>query len=124
VRIEYCQLEEMWGDFFSKPVQGKLFFGFRDIIMNIDPSSAYHSAQRSVLKHESLGIPDLAVGEPTAQDDDVEANQEKQSVSPSCLKSRSGSPSDSWTVVRRKVRRQSQKEGWFGKSQKVGFTPE
>ena len=30
-----------------------------------------------LLKHESLDIPDLAVGEPTARDDDVDAIQEK-----------------------------------------------
>ena len=88
--------------------------------MNIDPSSIYHSAHRSVLKHESLDITDLAVGEPTARDDDVVAIQENHSISPSCLKSQTGSPSDSWTVVHRKVRRQSQKDGlWI--SQKVGI---
>lgn len=122
VRIEYCPTEEMWGDFFSKPLQGKLFFGFRDLIMNIDPSSLYHSSHRSVLNHESLDIPNLAVGEPTARDDDVCATRENHSIAPACLESQSGSPSD-WTVVLKKVRRQTRKDGLW-KSQKHGNTLE
>ena len=47
--IEYCPTEEMRGDFFTKPTQGKLFYKQRDWIMNIDPSSKYHSGHRSVL---------------------------------------------------------------------------
>ena len=47
--IEYCPTEDMWADFFSKPQQGKLFYRHRDQIMNIDPSSPYHSSHRSVL---------------------------------------------------------------------------
>jgi hypothetical protein len=124
VRIEYCPTEEMWGDFFSKPLQGKVFFGFRDLIMNIDPSSAYHSAHRSVLRHENSGIQDMAVGEPTAQNDasrrsyadalmqNVKTIQENQPlVSSSCLKSGSGSSSVSRCVV-------------SGKPQMVGFNVE
>jgi hypothetical protein len=39
----------MLGDFFTKPLQGTRFFQHRDTIMNIDPSSLYHSDHRSVL---------------------------------------------------------------------------
>ncbi len=53
LRIEYCPTEEMLGDFFTKPLQGGQFYILRDDIMNIDPRSAYHSAHRSVLSHES-----------------------------------------------------------------------
>lgn len=52
LRIEYCPTLEMWGDFFTKSLQGVLFYKFRDLIMNIDPSSPYHSSHRSVLKNE------------------------------------------------------------------------
>jgi hypothetical protein len=51
VKVVHCPTEEMVADFMSKPLQGKLFFYFRDSIMNIDPSSKYHSSnQRSVLR--------------------------------------------------------------------------
>jgi hypothetical protein len=32
--VEYCPTGEMVGDFFTKPLQGKLFYKFRDLIMN------------------------------------------------------------------------------------------
>jgi hypothetical protein len=53
LRIEYCPTEEMLGDFFTKPLQGRQFYILCDDIMNIDPRSKYHSAHRSVLSHES-----------------------------------------------------------------------
>ena len=49
IRIEYCPTEKMRADYFTKPLQGKLFYIHRDDIMNIDPSSPYHSGHRSVL---------------------------------------------------------------------------
>jgi hypothetical protein len=33
--VAYCPTEEMIGDFFTKPLQGKLFYKFRAIIMNL-----------------------------------------------------------------------------------------
>jgi hypothetical protein len=47
--IEHCPTGEMLADFFTKPLQGQLFFKFRDAIMNIDPSCKHHSSHRSVL---------------------------------------------------------------------------
>ena len=42
----------MLADYFTKPLQGALFYKLRDRIMNIDPSSEYHSsAHRSVLRN-------------------------------------------------------------------------
>jgi hypothetical protein len=32
--VEYCPTGEMVGDFFTKPLQGKLFYKFRSLIMN------------------------------------------------------------------------------------------
>jgi hypothetical protein len=49
LRIEYCPTKEMWADYFTKPLTGALFYELRDKIMNIDPSSPFHSSQRSVL---------------------------------------------------------------------------
>jgi hypothetical protein len=50
IRIEWCQTEKMWADFFTKPLTGTLFFRMRDVIMNIDPNDKYHSDHRSVLE--------------------------------------------------------------------------
>jgi hypothetical protein len=50
--LEHCPTEEMLADFFTKPLQGSLFYKLRDLIMNIDPSSKYHSSHRSVLDPE------------------------------------------------------------------------
>ena len=49
LRVEYCPTGDMVADYFSKPVQGSLFKRMRDAIMNIAPSSKYHSGHRSVL---------------------------------------------------------------------------
>ena len=40
----------MRADFFTKPLQGMLFYHLHDLIMNIAPESPYHSSHRSVLK--------------------------------------------------------------------------
>ena len=55
LRIEHCPTEDMVADFFTKPLQGALFYKLRDLIMNIDPSSPYHSSKRSVLTAEDIG---------------------------------------------------------------------
>ena len=50
VLIEHCPTLKMRGDFFTKPLQGMLFYRLRDLIMNIAPESPYHSSHRSVLQ--------------------------------------------------------------------------
>ena len=50
LRVEYCPTEEMLADFFTKPLQGNLFYRVRDSVMNIVSTSPYHSSQRSVLE--------------------------------------------------------------------------
>ena len=49
LRIEYCPTEEMIADFHTKPLQGSIFYTFRDVLMNIPRTSKYHSSRRSVL---------------------------------------------------------------------------
>ena len=49
LQIEYCPTADMVADYFTKPLTGHLFYKLRDLIMNIDPSSPYHSRHRSVL---------------------------------------------------------------------------
>jgi hypothetical protein len=56
VSIEHCPTMDMIADYFTKPLQGAPFQKLRDLIMNIDPSSEYHSnnsAHRSVLRNIS-----------------------------------------------------------------------
>jgi hypothetical protein len=36
IRVQYCPTEEMIADFFTKPLQGALFYKFRDAILGID----------------------------------------------------------------------------------------
>ena len=36
LQVEYCPTEDMVADFFTKPLQGKLFLKFRSIIMNLE----------------------------------------------------------------------------------------
>ena len=40
----------MRADFFTKPLQGMLFYRLRDLIMNLAPENPYHSSHRSVLQ--------------------------------------------------------------------------
>ena len=46
----------MHADFFSKPLQGMLFYRLRDLIMNIAPDNPYHSSHRSVLRDTTEGL--------------------------------------------------------------------
>lgn len=61
ISIEYCPTEDMLADFFTKPLQGKQFFKLRDLIMNIESSSPYHSSHRSVLRTTCVGNRDSEV---------------------------------------------------------------
>ena len=55
----HCPTKEMLADYFTKPLQGLQFYKLRDQIMNIDPSSHYHSGHRSVLdtRHPDVTTP-------------------------------------------------------------------
>ena len=45
----------MRADFFTKLLQGMLFYRLRDLIMNLAPESPYHSSHRSVLQDTNEG---------------------------------------------------------------------
>ena len=62
ISIEHCDTNNMLGDYFTKPLQGKIFFKMRNDIMNIDPYDKYHSNHRSVLRNDE---------KPSNDDDDV-----------------------------------------------------
>jgi hypothetical protein len=52
IDIQYCPTEEMFADYFTKPLQGNLFRRMRDYIMNFNPTNKYYSGCRSVLNNE------------------------------------------------------------------------
>ena len=56
VLIKHCPTLNMHADFFTKPLQGMLFYCLRDLIMNIAPESPYHSSHRSVLRDTTEGL--------------------------------------------------------------------
>ena len=60
VKLEHCPTADMLADFFTKPLQGYLFYKLRALIMNIDPSSKYYMCHRSVLKDPEMGNPEVA----------------------------------------------------------------
>jgi hypothetical protein len=43
VKLSHCVSDEMLGDFFTKPVQGKRFQILRDILLNIDSTVDHRS---------------------------------------------------------------------------------
>ena len=43
VVIQHCPTLTMHADFFTKPLQGMLFYRLRDLIMNLAPENPYHS---------------------------------------------------------------------------------
>eukprot|EP00559_Dactyliosolen_fragilissimus_P000204 CAMPEP_0184874530 /NCGR_PEP_ID=MMETSP0580-20130426/42450_1 /TAXON_ID=1118495 /ORGANISM="Dactyliosolen fragilissimus" /LENGTH=176 /DNA_ID=CAMNT_0027377561 /DNA_START=3172 /DNA_END=3702 /DNA_ORIENTATION=- len=55
VKIHHCPTEDMVGDFFTKPLQGKNFYRFKNIIMGVDPP-------KQVLNSNNLSDPQEYVG--------------------------------------------------------------
>ena len=55
VLIQHCPTLNMRADFFTKPLQGMLFYRLRNLIMNLAPESPYHSSHRSVLQDTDEG---------------------------------------------------------------------
>ncbi len=49
VAIQYCPTKEMVADYFTKPLQGALFYKFRDQIMGVVPMDTISGDHRSVL---------------------------------------------------------------------------
>jgi hypothetical protein len=49
VAIQYCPTKQMVADYFMKPLQGELFYKFRDQIMGVVPMDTITGNHRSVL---------------------------------------------------------------------------
>ena len=75
--IEHCPTLKMRADFFTKPLQGMLFYRLRDLIMNIAPESPYHSSHRSVLQ-------DTGEGHNKSNDNPAESAEETKTSSGAC----------------------------------------
>ena len=54
VLIQHCPTLNMRADFFTKPLQGMLFYRLRDLIMNLAPENPHHSSHRSVLQDDVI----------------------------------------------------------------------
>jgi hypothetical protein len=53
IAIQYCPTKQMVADYFTKPLQGELFYKFRDQIMGVVPMDTIHGDHRSVLDKDS-----------------------------------------------------------------------
>jgi hypothetical protein len=53
VKVEYCPTAKMLADFFTKPLEGSIFWKFRDQILNIhaDPDPKINQDHRCVLSN-------------------------------------------------------------------------
>ena len=58
--VQFCPTEDMIADFFTKPLQGQLFYRLRDQVMNIESNSPFHSSRRSVLEPAPKPIAQVA----------------------------------------------------------------
>jgi hypothetical protein len=73
ITIVHCSSDNMIADYFTKPLQGKLFYKFRDEIMNIGSNSKYHSTHRSVLSNDEERVISDVVENDVANNDVVDA---------------------------------------------------
>jgi hypothetical protein len=53
VAIQYCPTKQIVADYFTKPLQGELFYKFRDQIMGVVPMDTITGDHRSVLDEKS-----------------------------------------------------------------------
>jgi hypothetical protein len=56
VAVQYCPTLQMVADYFTKPLQGALFYKFRDQILGLAPMETIHGNQRSVLKSNPASV--------------------------------------------------------------------
>jgi hypothetical protein len=63
IAIQYCPTKEMVADYFTKPLQGALFYKFRDQIMGVVPMDTIVGDHRSVLDVESQNMTKPVVSE-------------------------------------------------------------
>ena len=79
VLIQHCPTLNMHADFFTKPLQGMLFYRLRDLIMNLAPENPHHSSHRSVLQ-------DTGEGRNKSNDNPANSAQEAKTSSGECIR--------------------------------------
>ena len=79
LRIEYCPTLDMVADYFTKPLQGMLFFCMRDAIMGTGSESEFHSSRRKLhsSRRSVLGKDENAKN---LQSTNVTTNQQSENV--------------------------------------------
>jgi hypothetical protein len=60
IAIQYCHTKQMIADYFTKLLQGKLFYKFGDQIMGVVPMDTIHGDHRSVLDKDSSNCASLS----------------------------------------------------------------
>jgi hypothetical protein len=53
VAIQYCPTKQMVVDYFTKPLQGALFYKFRDQILGLAPMETIHGDQKECVRIQS-----------------------------------------------------------------------
>ena len=86
VLIKQCPTLNMHADFFTKPLQGMLFYRLCDLIMNLAPENPYHSSHRSVLQDTDEGCN-------KSNDNPANSAQEAKTTSGECIRTRTASMS-------------------------------
>ena len=81
VLIQHCPTLSMRADFFTKPLQGMLFYCLHDLIMNIAPENPHHSSHRSVLQ-------DTGEGCNKSNDNPAKSAQGAKTSSGECIRTR------------------------------------
>ena len=81
VLIQHCPTLNMRADFFTKPLQGMLFYRLCDLIMNIAPANPHHSSHRSVLQ-------DTGEGRNKTNDNQANSTQGAKTLSGECIRTR------------------------------------
>lgn len=79
IHLLYCPTEDMLADFFTKPLQGKLFLRFRDMIMGLIPVPPVEDPSlSSPATQERVGSSDFGVD--GRQTDDASSNEQTEKV--------------------------------------------
>ena len=68
IKIEYCPIENMIAEFFTKPLQGDLFKKFRDIVIGFKNISTIHENDEDQSYKECVGK-DVSEGDVKRNDD-------------------------------------------------------
>jgi hypothetical protein len=71
IAVQYCPTKEMVADYFTKPLQGALFYKFRDQIMGLVPMDTILGDHRSVLDKKSPPARNLSTAREDARQNDA-----------------------------------------------------